>query len=1290
MTLEIKQNYDELDKLILREFPQPIAVNYRRLLEMNDWQKKVEHGLRVFEFGLRTMALVLISQYLIKDIYRVNDPFLTKLLLEKLPGGASLGTWQQLFFSCLKAYKEKRNLLFIPELYDFYWDSKDKGMHQPRKGIEDSFTRLVQIRNDLAHRLGPFSQEGWEDLYREVILHLRTVLGMFTFLQKYELIRIIEIHNGFYEYMICKGLDACVMDDLPIATSNLEVGWFYLTKNKKSFLQLHPLLIFWEDVDPSIPDKNELKKIPDAAIYESFTKETVSYLATILWKVVRNRKTVGDFIHLLYYNLQDAKTTWRRVPRLSWPLFKDISSEISEAQLSATKGKYNRELYVQRENLKEEFQVFMRSRQNCFVLLGHSGIGKSCFYISLLDDYKNNDEICLLFIDGSRIEGDKRLEETLTSEFQRKLKFLRNGRDVSIDDILFELSKIEGIQEKRVLIILDSVNENSRANDLLLRIDSMVRDNPFPWLKIALSSRPEAWQVMLQNIKNLTTDRYYMGEPGVIGFKLEQFEFQELSEAYEKYSKENDIETKFDFIPPRVKQVLSDPLALKLVTEIYSGGNIPPYLRTAKIISDYLNMLQKNKILVAQDITFLEQELLPLMISEGVYTNNIPAEKINEAITTDNQKLRELIMSDDLLSNGKRVNSSFFGLADTEILTLRGDSLRYEMGFKYERFYEYFAGNRIYEMNKAKLNKAEAYSLVMQETREKVFLWGAIKLAILKEFASNSDNGKKLIVKLAQNNDAVTRDIIVAIIVDIGQEKLSSAEWVLKELSQLGKKTFIFRFRMYVRSIRDIVRLSRGLEPHAPNGPDLARSLVPVISGQLGIYEYLIKSATDPSYIVRKETISTIYFIWLSKKAEGKIDNAFIPIKNLADNVFKNNRNIPNIYTLLCLFEITTKLVINYLMIDSESVSPLLSIWHDVLTRLPLIFPSQNTFTGKIKNIIRQKILLSFLGSRIKHLIKISLNEGHPINLGVLEKWYQLPDLDKQEWKSNVKYADLKQYNIGDIREKLIQMSSDSRPLFAIVLAMILPLHAMNEFNEVMAVMDEMVKTGNNLSKNVALRSYEVLGELSSNQPERLAIVLTRCREVALDLWKNKENVFWEKRSDAVSFPIYLDMLSGGEGPITFAYDLVNSIPEDLPPKGKRERFREVVHAFGDISDRSVDRELATLSKWFSVEDKEIKNEIINALSKLFVVYPGRVSECLSRNPNASELLHIVELKAISDYSRGAAAQEAGGILYVLFSNPRIRKDWMEFLLYDIGESKNFTIATQKAADRIIRFLAEQ
>jgi hypothetical protein len=72
---EGKELSDEaLDRLVVEQYPYPIAANYRRLLALKGWEERTRKCLQVFEYGMRAVTLNVLSQYLIRDVHRVREP----------------------------------------------------------------------------------------------------------------------------------------------------------------------------------------------------------------------------------------------------------------------------------------------------------------------------------------------------------------------------------------------------------------------------------------------------------------------------------------------------------------------------------------------------------------------------------------------------------------------------------------------------------------------------------------------------------------------------------------------------------------------------------------------------------------------------------------------------------------------------------------------------------------------------------------------------------------------------------------------------------------------------------------------------------------------------------------------------------------------------------------------------------------------------------------------------------------------------------------------------------------
>ena len=507
---------DDLDALVLTEYPYPIAANYKRLLDENDWEKKTRACIQVFEFGLRAIALGLISQYLIRDAEKISDPQLNNLLLTRL-SRATLGTWNEIFFRALQAYEGRRELFFMPQLYDLYWDVSTSP-RKKRKGIRAPFERLVQIRNDLAHGIPPRNEIEWKSLFDESFSLLHQVLGHFTFLRNYDLIRIRWTEAGDYWYDIYTGLQVMSPSQPLRVEEPLTEGWFYLAKQENKFLELHPMIVFWEKELA----RAEKERVQDAAIFDRFRRTSVDYLATVLGERfnLTDRTLIAEFVHTVYYSIEKVKRIRREAMKLNWWLLKEVATRISLERIGDVRSKYRPELYLQRRQIRQSFDDFLASTKTCLVLIGTSGVGKSNLFLSLMDEYEDSSEVCTLMYNGARFSADTSVSDALTRDFELYLRLEEFTGEHDIGDILFEISRIDNIARKKVVLLIDALNENPEAKNLLRRVDALVEANPYPWLKVVISSRPETWRTIKRGMRLAEHKYYHQEETGELGVEM--------------------------------------------------------------------------------------------------------------------------------------------------------------------------------------------------------------------------------------------------------------------------------------------------------------------------------------------------------------------------------------------------------------------------------------------------------------------------------------------------------------------------------------------------------------------------------------------------------------------------------------------------------------------------------------------------------------------------------------------------------------------------------------------------
>src|SRR6266702_7234968 len=390
----------DFNEFILAAMPTFIAINYQRLLETQKPQEQVELILHIYSLGLRVLTINLVSQYIFRDraLKRVSDPYLDTLLEQRFPH-LTADAWEEMLFTTLRAYEGHRDLFFMPELYDFYWGTSTSH-RSGRAEVKPPFDRLTQATlEQQAQRLLPRDASGWQALTTELLAHLRKILESLSFISEYDLIHVLTQDEHTYPFKLHKGTRILTQQKSLKKAIHLTTGWFYLRASTEDFLPLHPLLVFWEDTTEP----------PDTGVFDRRIHEQLRYLLATSGQTRLDEKRVRDFVKLIYLTIQEAaeeqKQAKQKAETLTWVQLCDICKDITEHRLATVRGKYHRDLYLQRDTARQRVEAFLADRaKRGFVLVGKSGVGKSNFLLALAEDLQQSrDDICVLMYDGASL-----------------------------------------------------------------------------------------------------------------------------------------------------------------------------------------------------------------------------------------------------------------------------------------------------------------------------------------------------------------------------------------------------------------------------------------------------------------------------------------------------------------------------------------------------------------------------------------------------------------------------------------------------------------------------------------------------------------------------------------------------------------------------------------------------------------------------------------------------------------------------------------------------------------------
>lgn len=1028
-----------LDELVLSQFPRPIAVHYCRLLESATWEARTHKCFEVFEIGLRAITLGVLSQYLIRDLDQVHDLELDRKLVQSL-ARATLGQWVEFFFLCLRAYDGHRELLFMPELYDLYWDTSKK-QQRPRKGVRGAFQRLVELRNDVVHlRRLPAGEKEWEELGRQALGHLRRILEHFDFLQGYDLIRIVDQQDNEYDYEQHTGQTVTRhRGQLCRDIQSLRLEWFYLCRPDRSLLPLHPLFTFWFNELGFAGDQQH-----DAAVFARLLKEAVEYTAIVLRESVM--KTDSDLVEqwwrLLKYLRERISETHRRAG-LSWASVKQATQQVTKDRMETAQAKYRPELYLQREEVLREFQAFIASDKSCLVLTGRSGVGKSSFVLSLVDALGDMEDVCLLMYNAARLGVSESMVQVISQDLSQYLEL----EEELPQNLLKELDQLGEMVGKTLIVVFDAINENAEGKTLLKQIDQMVGDLRYPWLKVLITSRPEAWRIFRKGLQ-LAEARYYREQrsdeqrEGLQEFtvKLEPFKHAELPEVYEKYRIAYGLKTRYGELKTPIQDALREPLVLRLVADIFHEAAIPQQIHVTDIYEQYVQALLTTERLYEVDLILLEQELMPLMLADGHYANYVTTSQLHTSQTRDGRPLWELILSDDSLGNGQKVNASYQRLVDMELLVKVGSDWDYTIRFEYERFYEYFAGRRLRTIRQ---RSPYIYKKVGSVLGDCLFLWGALVYAITLDLLEG--DGEKVFDSLVPGarDNPLLRSVLITAMTRFGEKDFDAASECVKrlagELTPLPRNIFEALWRL--------VPLTRDRIPE----PSMEQQIAIEAAAALEMIEFLAQAAADVSPKLRGAAALHTFYLWQKQPEKG-----FQVLDQLSQNV--SRFNIPNLGAAESILAMSGA-ILGQGSHDEESLGTLLAVGRKALRKLLLLGDAklENVGPGRVAlrsikvGLFHRRVLGSLLGFVIR---MITGWRGHAgANMESLGHVFTLTSEQKARLQSLIPYLDRDERNLGARYDDLITMENSGDQISAVAAEMIMLVHGTSSTEETLPLL---------------------------------------------------------------------------------------------------------------------------------------------------------------------------------------------------------------------------------------------
>jgi len=359
---------------------------------------------------------------------------------------------------------------------------------------------------------------------------------------------------------------------------------------------------------------------------------------------------------------------------------------------------------------------FLCSDRPGLILVGASGLGKTSLALWLADERAELDRPVLVY-PAALLDGACTLSQMLHDTLQPHL-------DQSPPSDASPLAW-------PILVVFDGVNESPEMRRLAWQIDRGLVEAQ--GLKVMLTFRPESFQIVRHSL-TLSEHCYFDPGagvepwPGLSGLVFDPpavhllpFTPAESEPAYLLYRQTHALQTPYTDLPAPLRQALRHPLTLRLLAETYSGARLPQQVDTDQLVELLLEALVAHGRLERADLCFLQDELLPMMIAPGRWSNLIPAGQMAAARTPGGRRL---------IRPGEP--GPFTRLADAGILTTTSERLSESLRFAHERFFEHLAYGRLRQLRASATDAQGFYSTLAGAPP---FLYGPARRLLAEEIA---------------------------------------------------------------------------------------------------------------------------------------------------------------------------------------------------------------------------------------------------------------------------------------------------------------------------------------------------------------------------------------------------------------------------------------------------------------------------------------------------------------------------------------------------------------------------
>lgn len=274
--------------------------------------------------------------------------------------------------------------------------------------------------------------------------------------------------------------------------------------------------------------------------------------------------------------------------------FKKFINKINDRELLRLyKNKYIKELYVQRKDAHQKFNDFLINDKKVFFVTGNSGIGKTNFLCSLVEEYMNDNLI--LFYNSCFIEN------SIISQIMGDFNF---GFDEQLynKQLFNRINALAKKENKCLIICIDAIDELVVQNPAI-NVDKLLDISlEYSNIKICISCK-ESFIKDYEEINGTSSILKIISRENIKLVKFNDIEQNEVISKYQNYfNVEINEETK-----NKLKELSYDGFLFRIIFEAFKGKTIDKEIDNISIIEKYIETMSKNYRINKKDLLYTLQ-----------------------------------------------------------------------------------------------------------------------------------------------------------------------------------------------------------------------------------------------------------------------------------------------------------------------------------------------------------------------------------------------------------------------------------------------------------------------------------------------------------------------------------------------------------------------------------------------------------------------------------------------------------------------------------------------------------